>query len=227
MARRNSRVASAAKNIANAYGLASCAKRETLGITAKTSPLASPATPAAEPLPDERDHRRGGGHRDHRRQAHGRRGLAEHRHPQVQPEVVDAEHRVDVVQHGPQLRQGTARGRPACELVAPQLRHADLEQAELRRSPRRARPRSRWPPRTDGKAPARARTHLTWGGRLSGSRRSDPTARDLQPPTGVAVHGRHHDSVSAADQGSMCSQASPPCQLRVASQRRVSNHNSL
>ena len=43
MARRKSRVASAAKNIANAYGLASCANRETLGITAKTSPPASPA----------------------------------------------------------------------------------------------------------------------------------------------------------------------------------------
>jgi hypothetical protein len=45
-------MASAAKNIANAYGLASCPKRETLGITAKTSPLASPARrpPSRRPM---------------------------------------------------------------------------------------------------------------------------------------------------------------------------------
>ncbi len=177
-------------------------------------PARQPGETAAEPPPDERDHRGGGGHRDDRRQAHGRRGLAEHRHPQVQPEVVDAEHRVDVVQHGPQLRQGAARGRPARELVAPQLRHADLEQAERGGHHGGHGPGHGRPPRDRREAPARARTRLTRGGRLSGSRRSDPTARDLQPPPGVAVFVVSHAGFHARMRGG-CDDGGPWRALRT------------
>ena len=110
---------------------------------------------AAEPPPDQRDHGGGCGHRDDRRNAHRRRRVAEHRHPRVQAEVVDAEHGVDVVQHGPQLRQRAARGRPARQLVTPQLRYADFVQAERGGHDGRQDPRQ-------------VRRHLVSGGGLLG-----------------------------------------------------------
>ena len=86
----------------------------------------------AEPPPGQRDRRRGHGHRDGRGQAQRRRGVAEDRQPQVQPEVVNAEYRVDVVHHHPQLRHRPAGRRPGSEFVAPQHRHVDLGAAERR-----------------------------------------------------------------------------------------------
>ena len=87
---------------------------------------------SAEPPPGQRDRRREHGHRDGRGEAHRRRGVAEDRQPQVQPEVVNAKYRVDVVHHHPQLRHRPAGRRPGSEFVAPQHRHADLGAAEGR-----------------------------------------------------------------------------------------------